>query len=90
MYIQNVELDSCLYLYKGAGDGSTPQLVQQGFTHGDIRNTGNPVRDYNDTFDRKTSKKNQSFFFFVKNWQLYIHRYTIVTEITVMWYKTIH
>lgn len=57
MYIQNTELDSCLYLYKGAGDGSTPELVQQGFTHGHIRNTRNPVRDYNDAFVRKTSKK---------------------------------
>lgn len=40
-----------LYLHKGAGNGSTPELVQQGFTHSYIRNTSYSICDYYDTWN---------------------------------------
>lgn len=41
------------YLHKGAGNGSTPELVQQGFTHCYIRNTRHSICDYNNTWNRQ-------------------------------------
>lgn len=37
------------YLHKGTSNGSTPELVEQSFTHGHIRNTGHTICDYDDT-----------------------------------------
>lgn len=38
-----------IYLHKRTSNGSTPELVEQSFTHGHIRNTGHTVRDDDDT-----------------------------------------
>lgn len=39
------------YLHEGAGNGSTPELVQQGFTHSHIRNASHSICDYNYTWN---------------------------------------
>lgn len=41
----------CCYLHKRAGNGSTPELVQQGFTYSHIWNTSHSICDYNDTWN---------------------------------------
>lgn len=38
------------HLHKGTGDGATPELIEQSFADGHIRNTGHPVCDDNDAW----------------------------------------
>lgn len=51
MYDENLTILDTFntYLHKRTSDGSTAELVEQGFTHGHIRNTGHTICDDDDT-----------------------------------------
>lgn len=53
---QSRGLMSPVYLYKRASNGAASELVQQGFTHGYIRNASHSICDYYKTCTTKEKK----------------------------------